>query len=362
MIEQNDDADVKSVQGDAAPAEEVSSPDAAASDQSAAGQKGGDENTQSEAVEPDSLEAAIRNANPTVEKPDEPKADSAEGDADATEGEDDKDAADAKPDESGNDEPDADGLTDEDRKTPQKTQRRIQQLLKDRKEVREELEALRPDVEAYRQVRTFMQNNDLDDQAFNTLLQVGAAIRKRDWQPVLTVLEPLVDQAKTALGRQVPKDLQQQVDDGYITEDMAKAYAKERAARELAEQRQQDIERRSQQGQQQMLRQTLQSEAINWEAAKRASDPDYERRSEAIKELVAAQVKSNGFPPTPQAARDMFDAVYARVQAMIPPLPATPKPAPKPTRATPDGESVPAAQTRPEPKNLEEAMQGALGG
>ena len=308
---------------------------------------------------PGSLHEAIRDALP--KEPAEPPAPedtrAAEGAVPEAGAADDKKEPDPEP---GADAEDP-GLSDTDKKLGAEAQKRIRTLLRDRRMALEDVRTLKPLAEEAQRWRGFMAQNDLSTDNVDLLLRTGAAIRAGDHETVLKVVEPIYQRALQALGRKVPDDLQQQVENGYLTEDAAKELGRARASAEQAEERARSSESRLQQERETAHRARLRTAAERWEAEIKARDAGYGAKHTAVLELFRADVVARGFPKTEAEVADRLNAIYGKVVGMFPAAPpAAPAPV-RPTKPTP-GSSPNAASARPEPRNMLEAISLATRG
>jgi len=316
--------------------------------------------------QPGSLDEAIKAVLPDEDEPTEdPEGDGDEASKETAPA--DKDPARDGPDaETKPKEPADDELTEEDKSLRPNAQKRIGQLLHERKDLRTEVATLKQDAEAaaplardMTQIREFMASNDLGTDHATQLFDFGAKYRRGDWAGVLEIIKPIMDQAQVALGHVLSEDLQTMVSDVRLREEDAKAISLSRgklqteattqqaaAARATAERDQnQRINVEALSGQ-------IKTAMNNWVEQQKAKDPDFDRKSSLLMDLAKAHATSNGTPATAQDAVAVMDAIYANVTGSIAP-PADPV---KPTAKTPDGLSGNAPTTATAPKTLTEAI------
>jgi hypothetical protein len=215
-------------------------------------------------------------------------------------------------------------------------------------QMRQRVRALAPQAERGAAVETYLQQAGLTIEEFREGQEVMALI-KRDPRAALAKLEERVTELRRYVGVDLPDDLQQDVEAGYITEERARELSQERAGRVHAEQ---------------SLRATTQataqhamlSDVAAWESTIRQTDPDFARKLPFVQEKARLAVLSLGRP-----VRDGAEAVgivkqaYADTNAMLrgfAPQPAATRPSPA------SAASAPAASVQP--KNIYEAARMAL--
>lgn len=292
-----------------------------------------------EAIEA-ALEAAPDGEAPKSDDPDAGDADDPDADAaskgegeDKGEGDETPDAEKTEPkDKDGDDLPD-DPTDDELKGASPRAQKRIAKLLSQRKEARLEADALRPDAENYRAVRTFMTENQLEDKEVAQLFQAGAALKSgtpEGMKQFLEIAGPMVQMALEATGQALPADLQAQVDVGDMTEEAARTVAQSRhtaaAAQAQAQRAQAQVQSR-----QQVDRQTAIANAVGvWTQRIKSTDPDFDRKADAVKRVSQALVAERGLPRTPEEATAMaqeaYDEATRLLRAANPPRPTRPQP------------------------------------
>lgn len=233
-----------------------------------------------------------------------------------------------------------------------KTRKRIEKLLSERNSYKEEALVARG-------VREYLVQHDIAKEDFQLTLDLAAAMRRGDFKGFLEGVAPYVNLAEQALGITLPPDLQQQVQQGYMTTEAAQNFSRERYARQLAEQNVQRVQsaQQTQQVQQQRssLAQSIETTVSTWENNLRQTDPDYGRKEAAVKDFLWSVVRERGNPQTPQQALEIAQEAYARANNLFRSF----APKPQPTKATPSSTQR-IGGVRPEPKSLMEAATLAL--
>ncbi len=211
-------------------------------------------------------------------------------------------------------------------------------------------------------LNTYLRQNNIDNDSFNTLLSVGAALQRGDFKTFLESITPFVQLAQEQLGVVLPHDLHAQVMSGQMTEEGARDVQRQRLAlmqRNETLSRQAQQEARQRQETELSLHQqnaaTIASTVSSWENTVRASDPDYARKAEAMKDITRSLIAERGAPRTPQEAVAMAQEAYNRVNDFAKQF----APAPKPTANVPSGIRSNSGRA-PEPRSLEEAVLSGL--
>ena len=238
------------------------------------------------------------------------------------------------------------------------TRKRFERLLAQRNQARRDFQAIEPEITQHRQLQGYLRQNQLAPEDVNTLLGVGAALRRGDYQAFLQGVTPFVMTAQEALGLRLPKDLQGQVDQGLMSVEGAAEMSRLRfragqAEHRVTEQTQEAVQRH----QEQTLAQV--QEAVNtWEANTRARDPDYQNKAVAVKRFAQALLQERGPPRDVSEAVSLIQTAYDEASKEL----ARIRPAPKPTRAVPSGSQGSTVSASRVPKSMKEAALMALQG
>ena len=264
------------------------------------------------------------------------------------------------------DEPSDDDLTAEDKNLKPNAQKRIGQLLHDRKDLRVKVAGLEAEAKGaaplardMTQIRTFMVDNDLGTDHAAKLFDFGAKLRRGDWAGVLEYLQPIMDQAMLATGQVLSDDLKKMVADGGISEEDARAISLSRgklttdaAAHQAKATRATATLEGNNARAAQVLSGQIKTAMDNWVSQRQAKDPDFDRKSSLIVDLAKVHAQDNGHPQSAEQAIAVMDAIYTRISGAAAPQ----NPPPKPTANTPDGLSGNAPTTAKPPKTFEEAV------
>ena len=236
------------------------------------------------------------------------------------------------------------------------TRKRFEQLLAQRNEARQTIDSWTPELQQWRQMQDALQRNQLAPEDVNTLLGVGAVLRRGDYQGFLDGVMPYVMAAQEALGIRVSPDLQTQVDEGVIDENAARELTRTRHRALQAEARLHEHSQVATQTQQAQHVGQIRSAVDNWEANIRQRDPDYARMSDVVRRVAQGLLQERGSPQNQQEAVALVEAAYGEAKAAF----ARAQPAPRPTRNGPSGIHVATGSQGANPRNLKEAVMMAL--
>lgn len=297
-----------------------------------------------------------------------------EGETEGSSEEDESKDKESDKEEKSKDETESDEPTEEELKAwKPKTRKRFEQLQGKYREATEKLEKLeviqqnyeKAEVDAgnYRQVTSFLESNNLGQDEANTGLNIMAWM-KNDPAKALEALTPYYNQLLEVTGNILPRDLQQEVEQGYITEEKALELSRQRALnntlrvqQQTMQVRQQDTQQRQQVEQQQQLSNGIKTALANLEDQWKTSDPDYKLKSSRLHDRVKvmwyeASVKKT-MPRSVEEAVNMVkkvkDEVDAEVRQFAPRKPVNPI----------EGNSFNNAT--PKPNNTVDVIRNALG-
>lgn len=216
----------------------------------------------------------------------------------------------------------------EDKPPPFHDHPRWKQLNRERDELKEQVQKLEVDSQAIDRLQGFMTDQNLSVPEFNMLLKVGG-LMKNDPVKALEALRPYYERLQMFAGERLPDDLQQQVDGGYITEDLARQQAVQRGETQRAQfqtqvtqQRHQDDQVAQQQQQQAGLIDTLSDTASTWEQKWQAADPDYSKKAERVREKIELALHGGTVPQNAaemqQLCEDKRKEVETELRSLLP--------------------------------------------
>lgn len=210
------------------------------------------------------------------------------------------------------------------------------------------------------ELQSFVQTNSIQPENVTVAFDAMAKMSAGDYQGFLDLVQPWYQQAQLAVGAAIAPDLQQRVDDGYLTEDDAKELTQARVSAEVNKNRVADLtEKQQQQAESQAAEDNRSSvlQAFNSrEAHFKSSDPDYALKSQAIASMIEFAVKGGNIPDTPEKAIEMVNDAHERVTASLAP------PKPKPQQTPPRVSATNPAISQSAPKNTHDAIFQKLSG
>ena len=245
-----------------------------------------------------------------------------------------------------------------------RTRKRLQALIRDRAQIRDQVAELQPVAEKAKPIIEQMEQAQLTQENVKELLHIGAVLRSGDFHKFTELMRPYMDAAQQALGEKLPSDLQQLVDNGDTTPEVARELARRRHENAMAQQRLQQADQAQEQArQQQQVQQRAAKvrDALNaWEQQVLSSDPDYEQIRSAVHEQVQLEIRANGTPDSAEAAQQLAQNALARVKRLAARPAAKPATAPRPPVGGSNSGSAKAAPRQPE--SLDDVFAMVLGG
>lgn len=228
----------------------------------------------------------------------------------------------------------------------------VRKALSQRDEARNQLEAVRPEADMWQQHTNWMRDQGITTDEYQSLYQVAAMLKSGDYESFMRIAGPHLERAQFALGERLPADLQAAVDDGRITPELAREYARAQSTVSVNAARAQASARQHEETSQRDLSQSIQTTIASWEATMRASDPDYAKKAGAIESAVHALVAKRGNPRSADEALSYAQEALKQANGWF----ASATPAAKPTRPTPSSASSTTVAT-PSPRSFLEAVQ-----
>lgn len=226
--------------------------------------------------------------------------------------------------EAGDDAPEAKEQDDEDyTDVPFHKHPRFQQLLRKAKTYEE-------DAKRYQNVQSFIDQHGLQADEAAELLVIGG-LMKTNPAEAWRRMKPAVQKVLMAAGEVLPDDLKERVQKGEISPQAALEVSRLRAQQSSTESMRAFEQQRQEQMRQREVQTRLQQTAASWEQDRRAKDPNFDAKYDALLDGVYALQRREGIPTTPEGVRDQLTRAY---KAITPPAAAKPRPAPKPTNAS----------------------------
>lgn len=194
---------------------------------------------------------------------------------------------------------------DDETKYPKRAQKRIQKLVEEKK-------ALEADATRYQNVETFLRDNGLAPEEAADGLQIMALAKTNPVQ-AWERIKPWVEKVAIAAGVIMPDDLQQQVQQGYMTRDAALELSQTRAKLGAAEAQRQFEQQRMQEQAALNYQQAIVGAASSWEQDRRVKDPNFNAKLPDLQRELAYMHATEGRPNTPEGVRDQCERAYKAV-------------------------------------------------
>ncbi len=222
----------------------------------------------------------------------------------------------------------------------------------------QQVQTLQPQAQAFENFRGYMQEKNVSgDDAVRALDIVG--LINNDPEKAYIELMQITEDLGVGLGKALPRDIQQMVDSGEVSETAAKELANHRATARTSQTALQQTEVREQQRQQENVAQTqaqIKSSVNAWDADKLAKDPTYKGQKRKLTQTyITSYVAKNGKPQTPQQYLQVADWAYQEANKTIGEFKPK-RPAKKPGPAS----SGSSTQSVAEPKTMAEAVRLGL--
>jgi hypothetical protein len=195
-----------------------------------------------------------------------------------------------------------------------RTARRIRQLLGKIGEYEKSLPDLKDKAATLDRVVEFMDKSGLKGNDLDEGLQIMALVRTdpvKAWER----LQPTIQYLQQFIGEQLPADLLQEVQQGYITEPRAREIARLRnqqvhdAARQQEQAKAQEEADRT--AEVERLRGQATSVGNDWQSKKMSTDPDWHAKAPRVLELIELEVyRTKAYPQTPKDVIALCEKAY----------------------------------------------------
>jgi hypothetical protein len=196
---------------------------------------------------------------------------------------------------------------------PRKLGKRFKELVTDRGQWRAKATEYEADAKQYRDIQSFMQTNGLTPEEVAESLGILAQAKTGDPAKAYELMLQRTQALAVMAGKQLPTDLEEKVEQGYIDRETAQDLHQQRVSAERkAQLATSQLERRSVQDQRSQVNE-MASAVSAWEHATKSSDPDFDLKAELVKDRVRAHVASYGMPKNAEQAlkvsKDAYEAV-----------------------------------------------------
>lgn len=235
--------------------------------------------------------------------------------------------------------------------------KKVNKLLRQRRELKNEVQTLRPTAEIGDQLQTFANQHDLSSDDVVNALHIAATLRRGDYKSFYEMVAPFVRHAQEFLGVVLPDDLQQMVYQQQISEQAAREFARTR----IDQQRVQIENQRMNEIGRQIFVQQAQGDVgravTDYEAQLAARDPDYKAISGVMQRIAGDILRSRGGQiSNSQEALDIVKAAYDEAKSYYRKM----APPPRATARNPAGANQQTTSARIAPRSLLEAVQAGI--
>lgn len=243
---------------------------------------------------------------------------------------------------------------------PNTTRKKINKLLKERRELREEVEQLRayvPAAEIGQQFHNFQQSHNLSTESIIDALDLLVKVHTGDYQGFYERIAPLIRHTQEVLGVVLPTDLQQMVEQQQMTSQAARQFAQTRFEKANYEIQTNAMKTHQEQAYVSQVKDNVQRSVTAFEQRLAASDPDYKAKADSVRRTAQAMLlerggKINSVDDALSITKAAYDEVNAQFRRLAP--------APRPTASAPGRANPQTPQARPQPKSMMDAVKNAL--
>jgi len=212
----------------------------------------------------------------------------------------------------------ADPEKDEDySKLPFNKHPRFRELVREKNTYKAQMAEYESDAKQYREIQTFMQGAGLTAEEVAEGLALMAQMKSGDPAKAYEALSKKVESLALAAGKQLPQDLEERVDKGFVDRETAQQmYQRQVQAERQAALAQNQLQQRTQQEAQAQVM-SIANAVQAWEQTTKVTDPDFEIKVDLVKDRVRAQVAANGMPKTPEEAVKLTKQAYESVTQVL---------------------------------------------
>jgi hypothetical protein len=240
---------------------------------------------------------------------------------------------------------------------PIQTRKKINKLLRERRQLRDEVAAMRPAAEIGQQLHNFQQSNQLSTDGIIDALDLLVMVNKGDYAGFYERIAPIIRHTQEVLGIVLPPDLDQMVANQQMTPEAAHKFATTRFERSNYEVRARQMQAQQEHFVSAQAKDNVQRSVTAFEQRLAASDPDYKAKQESVRRAAQAILferggRINSVDEAIAITQQAYNEVTAQYRRIQQPVRAT---APQPGRSNPQTPS-----SRPQPKTLMDAVKNAL--
>ncbi len=244
-----------------------------------------------------------------------------------------------------------------DKDLPASTRKKVDKLLKDRRELRKQVSQLEAPATIGSELQNFAMQHDLSSDDIMNALHIAATLRRGDYDTFYDMVSPYVRHAQEYKGIVLPEDLAQMVRDNQITEQAARQFARTRFDQQRLQVENTRMNDLSQQYFVGQVQQNVQRAVSDYEAQLSARDPDYKAKAGLVQRTAGALLREHGGSvSSPEEAIAIVKAAYEEVNRQVRAF----APPPRATRPSPSGANPQTPSARTAPKNLMDAVKMGL--
>lgn len=204
----------------------------------------------------------------------------------------------------------------------------------------------------------YARENEIQPENISKAYGMMAMLSKQDFAGFLKEVTPYVALAQQALGQSIDPELQQRVDDGYLSEEDAMEITKARVGKTLADGRAEAARTREQARSTEDANQRTMTEIVSAVNARelelKSTDPEYAQKAAQVKNAIKLALESGARPQTKEEGVALVNKAYELVNETF----VAPRPAPKPTNRKPSSVNTPP-RTKAPAGNLLDALTQA---
>jgi hypothetical protein len=194
---------------------------------------------------------------------------------------------------------------------------RFRELVKEKNTYKAQMAEYESDAKQYRDIQTFMEGAGLTAEEVAEGLALMAQMKSGDPAKAYEALTKKVESLALAAGKQLPQDLEERVEQGFVDRETAQQlYQKQVQAERQAALAQNQLQQRTYQDAQTQVV-SIANAVQAWEQATKGTDPDFEIKVDLVKDRVRAQVAANGMPKTPDEAVKLTKEAYESVTQVL---------------------------------------------
>ncbi len=255
---------------------------------------------------------------------------------------------------------DTDDQTPEDETVPDnvpaQTRKKINKLLRERRELREQVTTLSSSAEIGQQLQSYAEANNLSSQDVVFALDLASMVARGDLSSFYDTISPIIRHAQEVKGIVLPPDIQQMVDQQQMTPEAARQFAQSRFERVNYEAQVRNMNQRHQAETVHRVKGDVHRSVAAFEQRLMATDPDYKAKADMVRRTAQAMLAERGNQiASAEEALQITQRAYKEVNDQFRRI----QPSARATAPTPGMSNHQTSSARAAPKNMmEAAIQG----